>query len=39
MQKYIRPITLFNVNKFESYVNEIDVEGSQNEIYALKELE
>ena len=39
MQKYIRPITLFNVNKFESYVNEIDVEGSQNEIHALKELE
>lgn len=38
-QKFLRPITLFNVNKFESYVNEIDVEGSQNEIGKLKELE
>jgi len=28
-QIYLRPITLFNVNKFESYVNEIDVEGSE----------
>jgi len=37
-QKFLRPITLFNVNKFESYVNEIDVEGSQNEIGTLKEL-
>ena len=26
---YLRPITLFNVNKFESYINEIDVEGSE----------
>lgn len=29
MSKYLRPITLFNTNKFESYVNEIDVEGSE----------
>ena len=29
MREYLRPITLFNVNKFESYINEIDVEGSE----------
>ena len=29
MRKFLRPATLFNVNKFESYVNEINVEGSE----------
>ena len=28
-QMFLRPQTLFNVNKFESYVNFIDVEGSE----------
>ena len=29
MQMYLRPTTLFNVNKFESYINEVDLEGSE----------
>ena len=37
---YLRPTTLFNVNKFEAYVNQIDCKGTQrNEVTPLQILE
>lgn len=37
---YLRPTTLFNVNKFEAYVNQIDCKGAhRNEVTPLQILE
>lgn len=39
-EMYLRPVTLFNVNKFEGYINSIEVEGSEhagiNPLHKLK---
>lgn len=38
-QMYLRPITLFNTNKFEGYVNSITVEGSEEREHAVMPLQ
>ena len=39
MEKYLRPETLFNASKFESYINEVDLADMKNDkIGGFKEL-